>query len=133
MPSVKSPMAGLSNLCKDLHDRSGGVYAPTSAAQLERIRRPRVSLWNSARGLATAMDDGICAECKVLQQKALDITTWHINAQSRLAAAKLRYDNPQRRVLALEVEILLQARRAAVRAYQEHVDTHAQSAQVWWC
>jgi hypothetical protein len=72
-----------------------------------------------------AMDDGICADCNTLQQAVLDATIRHIQTESRLAIAKLQHDSPKARALKPVVEHLLQERSAAVRAYQQHIDTHA--------
>jgi hypothetical protein len=74
------------------------------------------------------MDDGICADCTRLHQAALDAIVRHSHARSRLALAlaKLQDNSFEIKVLEPVVEHLFRARRAAVRTYQEHVDTHAQ-------
>jgi hypothetical protein len=68
----------------------------------------------------------------MLQQAAHVAIVRHNYAESRAAIAKLLDDNRSIRDLEPLVESLLQARSVAVRAYQEHVDTHAQAAQAWW-
>jgi hypothetical protein len=73
-----------------------------------------------------AMDDGVCADCDTLQQAALNATIRHIQAESRLTIAKLVNDRRTIRHLEPLVETLFQTRSAAVRAYQEHINTHAQ-------
>jgi hypothetical protein len=73
------------------------------------------------------MDDEMCADCTVLQQEALKATVGHFHAESRLTIAKLVHDSPTIRALEPLVDSLFQARSAAVRAYQEHSDTHARS------
>jgi hypothetical protein len=78
------------------------------------------------------MDDGICPDCTMLHLAALEVRVHHFHAESRLAIAKLVYDRRTIRELEPVVEILFRARSAAVRAYQEHVDAHAQAAQSWW-
>jgi hypothetical protein len=74
------------------------------------------------------MDDAVCADCKVLQEAALNATIRHFHAESRLTIAKLVHD--RRTISELEplVDSLFQARSAAVQAYQEHRDTHGQKA-----
>jgi hypothetical protein len=74
------------------------------------------------------MEDRACADCETLEQSALNATIRHIQADSRLAIAKLIHDS--RNLIDLEqlVDSLLQERIAAVRAYQEHVDAHAKKA-----
>jgi hypothetical protein len=62
----------------------------------------------------------------MLYQAALQAIIRHNYARSRLAIAKLEHHGPQIEVWEPMVEHLLQARSAAVRVYQEHVDTHAQ-------
>ena len=62
----------------------------------------------------------------MLQQAALDVIIRHTYAQSRLEIAKLQHDSLQLGILEPVVEHLLQERSAAVRAYHEHIDTHAQ-------
>ena len=74
------------------------------------------------------MDDGICADCNTLQQAALNATIRHIHAESRLAIAKLVHDSRAITGLQPLVDSLFQERSAAVRAYQEHTDTHAKAA-----
>ena len=74
------------------------------------------------------MDDGICADCTTLHQAALDAIIRHTYTQGRLAIAKLQHDSLQIGVLEPVVEHWLRERSAAVRAYQEHVDTHAKEA-----
>jgi hypothetical protein len=74
------------------------------------------------------MVDEICADCTILHQAALEATVRHFHAESRLAIAKLVHDSRVLKDLELPVESLFQARSAAVRAYQEHVETHAQKA-----
>jgi hypothetical protein len=78
--------------------------------------------------LAAVMDDAVCADCTRLYQAALDALIRHNYVRSRLAIAKLERDTPKIRVLEPVVEHLGQARKAAIRAYQEHVATHAQKA-----
>jgi hypothetical protein len=74
--------------------------------------------------LGYAMSDQVCADCTMLQRAALDAIVRHNDAPSRLAIVKLRPDSAKRRGLEPVVEHLLQVRIAAVRAYQEHLDTH---------
>jgi hypothetical protein len=74
------------------------------------------------------MDDPQCADCKMLRQAALVAVLRHNYAPGRLAIEKMRHDSPKRRFLEPVVEQLLQERSAAVRAYQEHTDTHAKAA-----
>ena len=76
----------------------------------------------------TAMDNAVCTDCEMLQQAALNATVRHFHADSRLTIAKLVHDS--RTITALQplVDSLFEARSAAVRAYQEHVDTHTQKA-----
>jgi hypothetical protein len=74
------------------------------------------------------MDDPGCADCTILYQAALQAIIRHNYARSQLALAKVQRDSQRIRVWEPVVEHLLQARSAAVRAYQEHVDTHAQKA-----
>jgi hypothetical protein len=64
----------------------------------------------------------------MLRQAAFVAIIRHNYAPSRLAIAKMRSDNPKRRVLEPVMEHLLQERSAAVRAYQEHMETHTQKA-----
>jgi hypothetical protein len=79
-----------------------------------------------------AMDDAICADCEMLQQAALEATIRHIRAESSLAIAIMAHDSRKIGHLEPLVERLFQERNAAVRAYQEHVDVHGQTAQAWW-
>ena len=72
------------------------------------------------------MDDE-CAECVMLQQAALEATIRHIRAESSLSIAKLEHDSQKIRHLEPLVESLFQARSTAVRAYEEHIDTHAKN------
>jgi hypothetical protein len=76
--------------------------------------------------MGQATDDGMCADCEMLQQAVLNATIGHFRAQSRLAIAKLARD--RRTIAHLEplVETLSQTRSAALRAYREHVSMHAQ-------
>jgi hypothetical protein len=74
------------------------------------------------------MDDGVCADCTTLYQAALVAIIPHNYARSQLALAKLQRDSPRIKVWGPVVKHLLQARSAAVRAYQEHVDTYGQKA-----
>ena len=74
------------------------------------------------------MEDAVCAECTMLYQKALDAIIRHNYIRSRLAMAKLQRDTPKIRVLEPVVRHLYQARSAAIRAYQEHIDTHTAKA-----
>jgi hypothetical protein len=74
------------------------------------------------------MDDAVCADCKMLQQAALEAIIRHNRAHSRLALARLQRDFPKIKVLEPVVEHLLQERSATVRAYQQHIDTHAKEA-----
>ena len=64
----------------------------------------------------------------MLYQAALQAIIRHNYARSQLALAQLQRNSQRIRVWQQIVEHLLQARSAAVRAYQEHVDTHAQKA-----
>jgi hypothetical protein len=61
----------------------------------------------------------------MLRQAALDAIMRHGKARTQLAIAKLQYDRPKIRILEPVVERLLQARRDAVGAYQEHIDRHS--------
>jgi hypothetical protein len=74
------------------------------------------------------MDDAGCADCTTLYHAALQAIIQHNYARSQLALAQLQRNSQRIRVWQQIVEHLLQARSAAVRAYQEHVDTHAQKA-----
>jgi hypothetical protein len=74
------------------------------------------------------MDEGVCPDCKVLQQKALDATLRHLHARNRLVLAKINQDSQDVKDLEPIVERLLRERTAAVRAYREHFDAHAQEA-----
>jgi hypothetical protein len=74
------------------------------------------------------MAEQVCADCTMLQRAALDAIIRHNEAPSRLAIVRLRPDSAKRRGLEPVVEHLLQVRITAVRAYQEHVDTHNQKA-----
>jgi hypothetical protein len=74
------------------------------------------------------MDDKVCAACDILQQAALNATIRHIHAESRLTIAKLVHDSRNIGYLEPLVADLFQERSAAVRAYQEHTDTHIQKA-----
>jgi hypothetical protein len=74
------------------------------------------------------MDDAVCADCEIFQQAALNATIRHFHAESRLTIAKLIRDRLAISDLEPLVESLFQARSSAVRAYQDHIDTHAQEA-----
>jgi hypothetical protein len=74
------------------------------------------------------MDDLACDDCMMLQKAALDAIIRHTDAESRLAIAKLQHDSLQTGILEPVVEHLFQERSSAVRAYQEHISTHAQEA-----
>jgi hypothetical protein len=74
------------------------------------------------------MDYGTCADCEMLHEVARDAIMQHVYTESKLSIAKLQHDSPKTRVLEPLVETLFQTRSAAVRAYQEHVDTHTQKA-----
>jgi hypothetical protein len=70
----------------------------------------------------------MCADCKILRKAARDAVTRYAKAQRRLAIARLQQDSPQIGILEPVAQRLDQARCAAVRAYQEHVDTHTPKA-----
>jgi hypothetical protein len=74
------------------------------------------------------MDDVVCTDCLVLQQRALDATLRHLDSRRQLSLAKQNQDSQVIRVWELVVKHLYQARSAAGRAYQEHLNTHAQEA-----
>jgi hypothetical protein len=102
----------------------------------EKACAPDIYLWaagavftnDSARSFDSAMDDAACADCEMLQEAALNATIRHFHAESRLTIAKLIHDSQAIRALEPLVDSLFQTRSAAVQAYQEHVDTHAQKA-----
>ena len=75
-----------------------------------------------------AMNDARCVDCTRLQKAALDAIVQHYRAEDRLAIAKLQNDSPQVTILEPQVEHLLEERRAAVQAFQEHIATHPQAA-----
>jgi hypothetical protein len=64
----------------------------------------------------------------MLQKAALDAIIRHTYAESRLAIAKLRDDSLEIGVFKPVSEHLLQARSAAARAYEEHLDMHPEKA-----
>jgi hypothetical protein len=64
----------------------------------------------------------------MFQKAALAAIMQHNLAESRLAIAKLQHDSPTTTILEPQVEHLLEERRTAVRAYQEHLATHPQEA-----
>jgi hypothetical protein len=72
------------------------------------------------------MGNGICTNCKLLQQKALDATLRHLRAQDRLALAKMNHGSESVRDLEPIVERMFRERTTAVRTYREHFATHAQ-------
>ena len=74
------------------------------------------------------MGDEVCTDCTLLQRAALDAIIRHTYTESRLTIAKLLHDSLQIGFLEPMVEYLLRERSAAVRAYQEHIDLHAQKA-----
>jgi hypothetical protein len=75
------------------------------------------------------MDGGVCADCKTLQQRALEATLRHLRAPDMLAFAKMNQDSQNIRDLEPIVERLFRERTAAVRTYREHFDMHAQEAE----
>jgi hypothetical protein len=75
-----------------------------------------------------AMNDARCTDCTSLREAAFDAIVRHFHAENRLAIAKLDNDSPQVTILEPQVEHLLEERRAAVQAYQEHIATHPEEA-----
>ena len=72
------------------------------------------------------MDEALCVNCTTLYEAALDAIIRHNYARSRLAIAKLQGHEQQIRVWEPVVKHLYKVRSAAIQAYQEHMDSHAQ-------
>jgi hypothetical protein len=66
----------------------------------------------------------------MLHRAALDAIIRHSYARGRLALAfaKLQHDSPEIKAWEPVVEHLFRARKSAVRAYQDHIDTYTQKA-----
>jgi hypothetical protein len=74
------------------------------------------------------MSDEVCADCKKLQQAALDAIMRHLRARNQLATAMAEHDRQTIADLEPVVAHLFRARGDAIRTYRGHFDTHAQEA-----
>jgi hypothetical protein len=75
------------------------------------------------------MYDGVCADCERLQRAALDAIDRHLRTRNHLAIAMAEHDSQRVTDLKPVETHLFRARGAAIRAYREHFDTHAQEGR----